>query len=117
MASAQARQQTQPTSSQITQAPAPAVASSAAATPTGSVPRSVADAATQDSTINLRNVNLIGVYGRSNDRRALVRLTNGRYVKVEVGTSFQGGRITVIGDSALNYVVGGQTYSLQVPAS
>ena len=117
VASAQARQQTQPTSSQITQAPAPAVASSAAATPTGSVPRSVADAATQDSTINLRNVNLIGVYGRSNDRRALVRLTNGRYVKVEVGTSFQGGRITVIGDSALNYVVGGQTYSLQVPAS
>ena len=117
VASAQARQQTQPASSQSTQAPAPAVASSAAATPTGSVPRSVADAATQDSTINLRNVNLIGVYGRSNDRRALVRLTNGRYVKVEVGTSFQGGRITVIGDSALNYVVGGQTYSLQVPAS
>ncbi|MEJ6398317.1 hypothetical protein [Yoonia sp. 208BN28-4] len=111
-AARQQQQQQQP----ATQASAPAVASSAAARPSGAIPRSVAAAATIDSAINLRSVNLIGVYGRPNDRRALIRLSNGSYVKVEVGSALEGGRVTAIGDSALNYVVRGQTYALQLPS-
>ena len=84
--------------------------------PTGNVPNSVANAATIDNAIRLRNVNLIGVYGRSSDRRALVRLGNGRYVKVEIGSSLDGGRVTAIGDSALNYVKRGKTIALQLPS-
>jgi len=68
------------------------------------------------NAIRLRDMNLIGVYGRPGDRRALIRLSNGRFVKVEVGSSLDGGRVTAIGDSALNFVKRGQTYALQLPA-
>ena len=69
-----------------------------------------------EDAIRLRDINLIGVYGRPGDRRALVRLSNGSYVKVEIGSTLDGGRVTAIGDSALNYVKRGQTYALQLPA-
>lgn len=90
--------------------------SSAPARATGPIPNSVAEAATIDNAIRLRDVNLIGVYGRTNDRRALVRLSNGRYVKVEVGSDLDGGQVTAIGDSALNYVKRGRTYALELPS-
>ena len=53
-------------------------------------PASVARQATLDNAINLRRVNLIGVYGTPANRRALVRLPSGRYKKVKVGD--RGGR-------------------------
>ncbi|WP_373354142.1 hypothetical protein [Pseudoroseicyclus sp. CXY001] len=95
-------------------APASAPAVAAAAQPTGPVPQSVASAATVSDAINLRQINLIGIYGRPGDRRALVRLANGRYLRVGVGDQLDGGQVTVIGDSALNYVKRGRTLSLQV---
>lgn len=99
------------------QTPAPtATVASAPAVASGPVPGGVARAATVDNAIRLRNLNLIGVYGRSNDRRALVRLSNGRYVKVEVGSQLDGGRVTAINDSALNYVKNGRTVSLELPS-
>jgi type IV pilus biogenesis protein PilP len=115
-----ARRQTQ--AATVASAPAtasrPSVAASAApAQPSGNVPRTVAQAATIDNAIRLRDMNLIGVYGRPNARRALVRMGNGRYVKVEVGSSLDGGRVTAIGDSALNFVKRGRTYALQLPQS
>ena len=115
-----ARASVQPTRRQsdgVVQRPVPAPATSAPATarPVGTPPSSVARAATQDNVINLRQMNLIGVYGRPNARRALVRLGNGRYVKVEVGSALDGGRVTAIGDNALNFVKGGRTYALQLP--
>ncbi|MEY1556081.1 hypothetical protein AB3Y40_10655 [Yoonia sp. R2331] len=87
----------------------------APATPSGPTATTVARAATADNAIRLRDINLIGVYGRPGDRRALVRMGNGRFVKVEVGSSLDGGRVTAIGDSALNYVKRGRTYALQLP--
>ncbi|GGL69960.1 hypothetical protein [Wenxinia marina] len=93
---------------QVAAAPAP---------PSGPTPGGVAGAATAQDAINLRDVNLIGVYGRPSDRRALIRLANGRYVRVSVGDRLEGGQVTAIGDDALNYVVRGQTYYLQIPDS
>ena len=81
------------------------------------VPGGVARAATQEDVISLREINLIGVYGRPNARRALVRLSNGRYVRVEVGSDLDGGKVTAIGDEALNFVKRGRTYAIQLPAS
>ena len=89
--------------------------SNATARPTGPIPGSVATAATQTDVMNLREVNLIGVYGRPSARRALVRLANGRYVRVSIGDTLEGGRVTAINDNALNYVVRGRTYALQIP--
>ncbi len=94
----------------------PDVVSSANAAPSGAVPGGVAQAATYENVMALREINLIGVYGRPNERRALVRLSNGRYVRVSVGDSLDGGQVAAISDSALNYVKRGRTVTLEIPA-
>lgn len=76
---------------------------------------SVARAATEENAINLRRINLIGVYGQPSSRSALVRLSNGRYVKVSVGDRLDGGRVAAIGESQLRYVKGGRNMTLQMP--
>lgn len=78
---------------------------------------SVARAATQRNAIRLRDINLIGVYGRPNARRALVRLGNGRYVKVEVGDQLDRGRVTAIGENQLVYQRGGRNVALSLPST
>lgn len=83
--------------------------------PSGPIPGGVAANATLAEAIDLREVNLIGVFGRPNDRRALVRLANGRYVRVAVGDSLDGGQVAAIGDNALNYVKRGQTITIAIP--
>lgn len=112
------------TQSQVAAASTAAVA---AATPTRTVaattvtPRipssaSVARAATVNNAINLRRVNLIGVYGTQANRRALVRMPNGRYRKVEVGDRLDGGRISAIGENELRYQKGGRNIVLRMPS-
>jgi Tfp pilus assembly protein PilP len=76
---------------------------------------SVARSATQTNAINLRKINLIGVYGTSSDRRALVRLSTGRYRKVKVGDRLDGGRVSAIGESELRYVKGSRSIVLALP--
>ncbi|NUH64782.1 hypothetical protein HTT03_05635 [Sulfitobacter sp. S0837] len=76
---------------------------------------SVAKQATSKNAINLRKMNLIGVYGKPSNRRALVRLSNGRYQKVEVGDRVDGGRVAAIGDSELRYVKRGRNVVLRMP--
>ena len=78
---------------------------------------SVAKSATVKNAINLRNVNLIGVYGKPSSRRALVRLSNGRYQKVQVGDRIDGGRISAIGDNELRYKKGSRNLTLKMPKS
>ena len=75
----------------------------------------VARAATDKNQISLRQVNLIGVYGTPSDRRALVRLANGRYKKVKVGDRLDGGQVAAIGDSELRYQKRGRNIVLQMP--
>ncbi len=114
VAAAQARQQPRQAAPA---APAPVTA--AAPVPPQNfapVPGGVARAATQEDVIRLREINLIGVYGRPNARRALVRLSNGRYVRVEVGSALDGGQVTAIGDDALNYVKRGRTFAIELPS-
>ncbi|MFQ6549840.1 hypothetical protein AADZ90_017980 [Aestuariibius sp. 2305UL40-4] len=72
--------------------------------------------ATVENAINLRRVNLIGVYGRPDNRSALVRLTNGRYVKVQRGDTLDGGRVATISDDQLLYVKRGRTIVLDIPS-
>ena len=93
------------------------VTASVAPAVTPSIPSraSVARQATEQNAINLGKVNLIGVYGSPSDRRALVRLKSGRYVKVEVGDRVDGGRVAAIGDTELRYVKGGRNITLKLP--
>ncbi|MEQ9673790.1 MAG: hypothetical protein RLO10_04950, partial [Roseovarius indicus] len=76
---------------------------------------SVARAATERNQISLRKVNLIGVYGKPNGRRALVRMANGSYRKVQVGDRLDGGQVAAIGESELRYVKGGRSVVLKMP--
>lgn len=93
-------------------ASAPAAASPAPTIPTRA---SVARQATVTNAINLRSIALIGVYGSSSSRRALVRLRNGRYVKVEIGDRVDGGQVAAIGERQLQYVKGGRNITLHMP--
>ncbi|MGV6805387.1 MAG: hypothetical protein ACWA49_14400 [Ruegeria sp.] len=78
---------------------------------------SVARQATMDNALNLRRLNLIGVYGTPANRRALVRLPSGRYKKLKVGDRIDGGRVIAIGDSELRYQKGGRNITLKMPRS
>ena len=94
-----------------------AVASVAPRSVTPSLPSkaSVARSATVKNAINLRKINLIGVYGKPSSRRALVRLSNGRYKKVKVGDRIDGGRVAAISNSELRYAKGGRNVVLKMP--
>ncbi len=67
------------------------------------------------NAINLKRVNLIGVYGKPASRRALVRLSNGRYKKVAVGDRIDGGRVSAIGETELIYQKNGRGVTLKMP--
>ena len=75
----------------------------------------VARQATVSNALNLRRINLIGVYGKPSSRRALVRLSNGRYQKVQVGDRLDGGRVAAIGESELRYSKNGRNVVLDMP--
>jgi hypothetical protein len=90
----------------------PEVASAAPAIPTRA---SVAKQATFANAINLSKINLIGVYGTKSNRYALVRQANGRYKKVQVGDSIDGGRVAAITNSELRYQKSGRMVSLKMP--
>ncbi|WP_319826488.1 hypothetical protein [Thalassovita sp.] len=93
------------------------VQTAAAVAPVAVIPSkaSVARQATVKDALDLRQVNLIGVYGKPSDRRALVRLSNGRYKKVQVGDSIDGGKVAAIGETELRYVKGGRAIVLKMP--
>ncbi|APG47814.1 hypothetical protein [Phaeobacter porticola] len=101
--------------------PSIAEAVASAAPPRSVTPRipssaSVARQATVDNAINLRRVNLIGVYGTPSNRRALILMPNGRYKKVKVGDRIDGGRVVAIGDSQLQYQKGNRNLTLKIPS-
>ena len=76
---------------------------------------SVARQATLENAIRLNRVNLVGVYGLASDRRALVRLPSGRYIKVKVGDRVDGGTVASISESELRYTKSGKTIALTMP--
>ncbi len=75
----------------------------------------VAKQATIRNAINLSKLNLIGVSGPSNGRKALLRLPSGRFVRVEIGDRIDGGRVAAIGVDSLSYVKSGRNRILKIP--
>lgn len=86
-------------------------------TPNMPTTRTVAKQATIKNAINLSEVSLIGVYGSSSNRRALIRMPSGRFVKVKVGDRVDGGTIAAIGESEVSYVKRGRTIVLKMSKS
>ena len=91
----------------------PEVASAAPKIPTKAT---VAKQATFKNAINLSKINLIGVYGSKSNRYALVRTAAGRYKKVRVGDTLDGGgRVQAITASEVRYQKGGRLVTLAMP--
>ena len=90
----------------------PETASAAPAIPTRA---SVAKQATYVNAINLSKINLIGVYGTKSSRYALIRQSNGRYKKVKVGDSIDGGKVAAINSDEVRYQKSGRMVSLKLP--
>lgn len=111
-------------------APAPAVAAApapieeddepdiaASAVPNIPTTASVAAQATYTRAINLRQDNLIGVYGTASNRRALVRSSNGRMLQLRVGDRYDGGQVAAITERDVQYIKNGRTFALSMPQS
>ncbi|MDB5660567.1 MAG: hypothetical protein JWS10_3182 [Cypionkella sp.] len=93
----------------------PEIASAAPKIPTKAT---VAKQATFKNAINLSKLNLIGVYGTQSKRYALVRTAAGRYKKVRVGDSIDGGgRVAAITATEVRYQKGGRLVALAMPKS
>ncbi|MDA8739617.1 hypothetical protein N9M73_00530 [Rhodobacteraceae bacterium] len=71
--------------------------------------------ATLKRVLDLRQVNLIGVFGTKSTRRALIRLKSGRRVMVEVGDRLDGGRVAAIAKNELRYIKSGENITLSLP--
>lgn len=104
-----------PESNTATTTTAAAVPAAASVVPDIPTTASVARQATIKNAINLNKVNLIGVYGTSSNRRALVRLSSGRYKKVQVGDRIDGGRVSAISQDELHYTKGKRQVVLKMP--
>ncbi len=76
---------------------------------------SVAKQATFVNAINLSKTNLIGVYGTDSKRYALIRQSNGKYKKVKIGDSVDGGRVQAITKSEVRYQKSGKMLTLAMP--
>ena len=75
---------------------------------------SVARQATETDAIRLNRINLIGVFGTPENRRALVRMSSGRVVRVAVGDRLDGGQVSAIGEDELRYVKSGRNEILRI---
>jgi hypothetical protein len=93
----------------------PAIAAVDVARVAAPTPSRTADRATAKVGINLSEINLLGTFGASSNRRALVRLPSGRVVNLSVGDRVDGGRVQEIGDGRLGYVKSGRTVTLRMP--
>ncbi len=75
----------------------------------------VTKAATQKARFNKRKMNLVGVFGTPNARRALIRMPSGRYVKVKTGDRLSGWQVSAIGESSLRIRKGSKNQVLRMP--
>ncbi|MEM9708545.1 MAG: hypothetical protein AAF871_07085 [Pseudomonadota bacterium] len=98
-------------------APTAGATAARAVVPEPRLPSSVnaARAATIQNGITFQRLNLIGVYGSASDRRALVRLPSGQFVKLKVGDRVDGGRVAKIDSDRLLYQKGSRTLALEMP--
>lgn len=87
---------------------------SAPVTTRGPTAASVAREATQKNALDLSKISLIGLYGTPSSRRALVRMPNGRFFKLQVGDRIDGGQVTAIGESQMTYQKGNRPITLKL---
>ncbi|NEY89407.1 hypothetical protein [Tabrizicola oligotrophica] len=86
-----------------------------AAVPSGTQNGSLAKQATFKNALALDKTALIGVYGTPSNRYAMIRTSGGRYKKVTIGDSIDGGRVQAITASEVRYQKGSRLVTLALP--
>jgi hypothetical protein len=77
--------------------------------------KSIVKIATTKNVINKRKLNLLSIYSRGSERRAIVRFPTGQTKLVKVGDALDGGRVAAIGNSEIRYIKGGNNLVLKIP--
>ena len=90
------------------------------ATVTGTVSKaatkkSIVKLATTKNAINHRKLNLISIYSRGSEKRAIILFPTGQTKLVKVGDTLDGGRVAAIGTSEIRYFKGGNNLVLKIP--
>jgi type IV pilus biogenesis protein PilP len=77
---------------------------------------SVARSATIENAINLRKTNLLGIFGTADNRTALIRLSSGRNIRVQMGQSFSGWTVVAISTNSVRIRKRNREEILRMPA-
>jgi type IV pilus biogenesis protein PilP len=72
-------------------------------------------AASERTGLSRNDVSLLGVFGSSKDRYALLRLPNGSVKRVGAGDSLQGVRVAAISSDAVRLTQGQRDTVLRMP--
>ena len=73
--------------------------------------------ATDRGVLPLRSLQLIGVVGTDDARRALLRTASGRIQTVQVGDTLRQGQVVAIDVDAVILSTGGETRRLTIPSA
>ncbi|MCY4446883.1 MAG: hypothetical protein OXC02_10555 [Rhodobacteraceae bacterium] len=75
-------------------------------------PEKVIRYAYENDALDLKQVNLIGVFGNSDNRQALILHPKGSTQKLKVGDKFNGGKVIQIGKDEVIYIRGNKNYKI-----
>tara|TARA_B100001248_G_scaffold255817_1_gene236021 strand:- start:5317 stop:7089 length:1773 start_codon:yes stop_codon:yes gene_type:complete len=77
--------------------------------------KSIVKLATQKNAINKRKLNVLSIYSRGTEKRAIVLFPTGQTKLVKVGDTLDGGRVAAIGTTEIRYIKGGNNLVLKIP--
>ena len=77
--------------------------------------KSIVKLATTKNAVDKRKLNLLSIYSRGSEKRAIVMFPTGQTKLVKVGDSLDGGRVAAIGTSEIRYIKSGNNLVLRIP--
>ena len=77
--------------------------------------KSIVKLATTKNAINQRKLNLLSIYSRGSEKRAIILFPTGQTKLVKVGDRLDGGRVAAIATSEIRYLKGGNNLVLRIP--
>ena len=77
--------------------------------------KSIVKLATTKNAINKRKLNVLSIYSRGSEKRAIVLFPSGQTKLVKVGDKLDGGRVAAIGTTEVRYIKGGSNLVLRIP--
>lgn len=77
--------------------------------------KSIVKLATTKNAVDKRKLNLLSIYSRGSEKRAIVMFPTGQTKLVKVGDPLDGGRVAAIGTSEIRYIKGGNNLVLRIP--